>query len=217
MKTAALFVLALAAALLLSVGPARAQDLEKPVLLVAVPALQGLYRETTLIAVPVAGAHIGFILNRASALKLGVLFPRHEPSSKVVDPVYFGGPEMSEAVFAVVHGDPGASALHLLGGVFVVSNAAAVDRIIEQTPNEARYFAGFVGWRPGELAKEIEAGYWATGEADESLFFRPDTSGLWKELIERFGGASLPKWHAREVREPGGGVAVGGRTPIAAR
>lgn len=187
------------------------------VLLVAVPALQGLYRETTLIAVPVAGAHIGFILNRASAFKLGALFPSHEPSAKVADPVYFGGPEMSEAVLAVVHGNPGTSALHLVGDVFVVSNAAAVDRIIEQTPNDARYFAGFVGWRPGELVKEIEAGYWATGEADDSLFFRPDTSGLWNELIERFGGASLPKWHAREVGEPGRGIAVGWRTPVAAR
>ena len=195
MRTVTMFVLALAAALLLSVGAARAQNLEKPVLLVAVPALQGLYRETTVVAVPVAGTHIGFILNRASALKLGVLFPSHEPSAKVLDPVYFGGPEMSEAIFAVVRGDPGAKALHLFGELYVVSNAAAVDRIIEQTPNDARYFAGFVGWRPGELAKEIEAGYWYTAEADANLFFRPDTNGLWKELIERVGGSEAPRAH----------------------
>jgi putative transcriptional regulator len=191
MRNRTLPVLALAAALLIAAGAARAQaSLEKPVLLVAVPAMQGLYRETTVLAVPVADTHIGFILNRASAFKLGGLFPGHEPSAKVVDPVYFGGPEMSEAIFAVVRGDPGAKALHLLGDVFVVSSAPAVDRIIEQTPNDARYFAGFVGWRPGELAKEIEAGYWYTAEPDASLFFRPDTSGLWKELLERVGGGN---------------------------
>jgi putative transcriptional regulator len=192
MNIRTLFVFALAGALLLSVGLARAQDIGKPVLLVAAPALQGLYRETTVIAVPLAGTHLGFILNRASKFKLDTLFPGHEPSAKVADPVYFGGPEMSEAIFAVVRGDPGEKALRLLGEVFVVSNASVVDRIIEQTPNDARYFAGFVGWRPGELAKEIEAGYWYTAEPDATLFFRPDTSDLWKELLERMGGSEAP-------------------------
>jgi putative transcriptional regulator len=194
MRNRTLSVLALAAALLLAAGAARAQPtLEKPVMLVAVPAMQGLYRETTVLAVPVADTHIGFIFNRASAYKLGGLFPGHEPSAKVIDPVYFGGPEMSEAIFAVVRGDPGAKALHLFGDLFVVSSAPAVDRIIEQTPNDARYFAGFVGWRPGELAKEMEAGYWYAAEPDASLFFRPDTSGLWKELLERVGGNEAPR------------------------
>jgi putative AlgH/UPF0301 family transcriptional regulator len=50
-----------------------------------------------------------------------------------------------------------------------------------------------VGWRPGELAKEMEAGYWYTAEPDASLFFRPDTSGLWKELLERVGGNEAPR------------------------
>jgi len=107
--------------------------------------------------------------------------------------VYFGGPEMSEAIFAVVRGDPGTKALHLFGELFVVSSATAVDRIIEQAPNDARYFAGFVGWRPGELAKELEAGYWYTAEPDAGLFFRPDTSDLWKELLERVGGSEAPR------------------------
>lgn len=208
-------ILAVASMLLLAVGAVRAQDLGKPVMLVAVPALQGLYRETTLVAVPVAGSHIGFILNRASAYKLNTLFPAHEPSAKVIDPVYFGGPEMSEAIFAVVRGDPGAKALHFFGELFVVSSAEAVDRIIEQTPNDARYFAGFVGWRPGELAKEIEAGYWYTAEPDESLFFRSDTRDLWKELLERFG--SFPERDLRKVGEPGTRVAVRGGAPVAAR
>lgn len=201
MRNRTLPVLAFAAALLIAAGAARAQaplekpvlSLEKPVLLVAVPAMQGLYRETTVLAVPVADTHIGFILNRASAYRLGGLFPGHEPSAKVIDPVYFGGPEMSEAIFAVVRGEPGAKALHLFGDLFVVSSAPAVDRIIEQTPNDARYFAGFVGWRPGELAKEMEAGYWYTAEPDASLLFRPDTSGLWKELLERVGGNEAPR------------------------
>lgn len=47
--------------------------------------------------------------------------------------------------------------------------------------------------QPGELAKEIDAGYWHVNDADAALFFRPDTGSLWEELIarRRFQSASL--------------------------
>ncbi|HSU75791.1 MAG TPA: YqgE/AlgH family protein, partial [Burkholderiales bacterium] len=69
--------------------------------------------------------------------------------------------------------------------LYVTAHADAVDRIIESTPNDARYFAGFVGWQPGELAAELEAGYWYVAEPDSALFFRHETGGLWDELLQR--------------------------------
>jgi len=82
---------------------------------------------------------------------LATLF-RTRPSAKVVDPVYFGGPRCRASIFAVVRRDPRRAVARLFGDVFVTANANAVDRIIEKTPNDARYFAGFVGWAPGEIA-----------------------------------------------------------------
>jgi hypothetical protein len=118
---------------------AQSQDLDRPLLLVAAPDLQGLYSRTALLVVPAAsGQHLGFILNRATDLKMGTLFPEHAPSAKVVDPVYFGGPEMLGSIFAIVRRDPGVPAMRLFGDLFVTGNGAAVDRIIEQTPNDAR-------------------------------------------------------------------------------
>ena len=158
--------------------------------LVAQPDLRGVYSHTVLLVVPAAnGQHLGFILNRATDVKLGSLFPEHAPSAKVVDPVYFGGPQMMQSIFAVVRGKDveemhGAASLHLFGDLFVTGNAGAVDRIIEQTPNDARYFAGFVGWQPGELAKELEAGFWHVTEPDEKLLWR-EPAGMWEELRKR--------------------------------
>ena len=171
--------------LLAAACAARAQDPGKPLLLVASPDLRGLYSHTALLVVPVEGRHIGFILNRATGVKLATLFPEHAPSAKVADPVYFGGPEMPGAIFAVVPRDPGQPSLRLSGELFVSAQAQVVDRIIEQTPNDARYFAGFVGWNPGELAKEIEAGFWYVTDADPALVFRKDSGGMWEELVER--------------------------------
>jgi putative transcriptional regulator len=118
---------------------------------------------------------------------LATLFPEHEPSAKVVDPVYFGGPEMLGSIFAIVRRDPGVPALRLLEDLFVTGNGAAVDQIIEQTPNDARYFTGFVGWQNGELAKELEAGYWYVTDPDPALLFSDETGGMWEELVKRVG------------------------------
>jgi len=69
----------------------------------------------------------------------------------------------------------------------VTGNGKNIDRIIEQTPNDARYFAGFVGWTSGELAKEIEAGYWYVGAPDAALVFHKNTGAMWEELVTRLG------------------------------
>src|SRR5260221_12061401 len=145
---------------------ARAQNLAKPMLLVATPDLRGPYTRTAVLVVPMGNRHIGFILNRATDATLAKAFPEHPPSAKVLEPIYFGGPEASDALFALLRRDPGDASIRLFGDVFMTGNGNSIDRIIEQTPNEARYFAGFVGWMPDELAAEIESGYWYTAEAD---------------------------------------------------
>jgi putative transcriptional regulator len=171
---------------------ARAADLSQPLLLVASPDLKGPYAHTALIVVPAGDKHIGFILNRATQTTLGKLFPEHAPSAKVVDPVYFGGPVAADEIFAMVRRNPGEPSLRLFGDLFVTANAKNVDRIIETTPNEARYFVGFVGWKPGELAAEIEKGYWYLGTPDPALVFQKEPGGMWEDLVKRMGHRTAP-------------------------
>jgi len=173
-------------------GAARAQDIGRAVLLVASPALTGPYEQTALVVVPVEEKHIGFILNRTTGVKLSTLFPGHAPSATVADPVYLGGPEMNDALFAILRRDPGGQALQLFDDLFVTGRADAINQNMEKTPNEARYFAGFVGWMPGELEKEIERGIWYVTKPDSGLVFSRDTSGMWLELVKRLGKGPRP-------------------------
>lgn len=171
-------------------SPARAQEIARPVMLVASPELRAIYRQTVLVAVPVGDAqHIGFILNRATDATLAELFPDHAPSRKVVDPVYFGGPIMVDNVFAVVRAgrSPDGASLALFGDLVLAVSAEGVDRIIERAPNDARYFAGLVVWRPGELGAEIGKGLWYVVEPDADLVFRKDPAGMWQELVDHMG------------------------------
>jgi len=171
---------------------ARAQDSAKPLLLVASPSLQGPYAHTTVVAVPVDGKHIGFILNRATEVKLSALFPDHPAAKKVTRPVYLGGPEMFDSLFVVVRSNPGGQSLRLSSDLYVTGKAEIINRIMEQSPDEARYFVGFVGWVAGELEEEIERGLWIVTEADAGVVFRSETKGMWEELVQRPGSNPRP-------------------------
>jgi putative transcriptional regulator len=168
---------------------ARAQLQEDAMLLVAHPAFRDLeYRQTVLLAAPAPnGGHVGVILNRPTKRSLGSLFPEHEPSKKVLDPVFYGGPFSRGALVALVRADhaPGAGSVLLMRNLYLAFRANTIDHVIETTPNDARYFVGYVGWRPGELKSEIDRGLWSVMNADSDTIFRKDTDGLWEELLQQ--------------------------------
>jgi putative transcriptional regulator len=176
-------------ALLMAAPLAGAQSQEDAIILIAHPAFRDLeYRQTVLVAAPAPnGGHVGVILNRPTKRSLGSLFPEHEPSKKVVEPVYYGGPFSRGALVALVRADhaPGAGSVLLMKNLYLAFRANTIDQVIEATPNEARYFVGYVGWRPGELRGEIDRGLWSVANADLELIFRKDTEGLWEELLQQ--------------------------------
>jgi putative transcriptional regulator len=182
----AFLALPLALAAFFFSDPAAAQ--EEAMLLVAHPAFRDLeYRQTVLIAAPAPnGGHVGVILNRPTRRSLASLFPEHEPSKKVVEPVFYGGPFSRGALVALVKADqaPGAGAVPLMKNLYLAFRANTIDHVIEATPNDARYYVGYVGWRPGELRGEIDRGLWTVMSADIDMVFRKDTEGLWEELLQ---------------------------------
>ena len=179
------FLLAAAALAVFSMAAAQ----EDAILLVAHPAFRDLeYRHTVLLAAPAPnGGHVGVIINRPTKRSLGSLFPEHEPSKKVAEPVYYGGPYSRGALVALVKTPqpPGAGTVPLMKNVYLAFRANTIDHVIESTPNEARYYVGYVAWRPGELRQEVDRGLWYVLEADPELVFRKDPARLWEELLRR--------------------------------
>ena len=183
MKLRTLLFAALAAA----ATAAHAVDLSQSVILVAKPELvDQLYGSTVLVVTPVgADQHVGFIVNRPSKVTLGQLFPEDEPSQKVVDPIYLGGPLNAQVIFALVEGkrSPGAQSFELMPGLYAAVDEQTVDGIIRTAPDHARFFAGLVAWGRGELSAEIERGAWYVLPADAQLALRKPSQGLWEELV----------------------------------
>lgn len=180
-----LVLFALLAPLALHAAP----DSGVPILLVAQRELQSeVFSSAILFVKPLSdGGHIGFIINRPTTATMGDLFPGDEPSKKVVDPLYLGGPEGYNRVFALVdrRDTAGKDAVQMMPGVFLVADAKGVDNVIAADPEHARFFLGLVTWRPGQLDDEIDRGMWYVDEPDAKLVLEKKTDGLWEELVRR--------------------------------
>ena len=189
MKQLRTMVLAMAGMLACFGAQAQAPN-DKPepdaVVLVASPGLRDAdYQRSVVIVVPVDGErHIGVIVNRPTRRTLASLFPEHQPSKKVSEPVFFGGPMSRGAVVAVVKSDkdPGKGTVGLTKDMFLAMTVNIVDKVIEDMPNDARYYVGYIVWRPGELRSEIDRKVWNVVNASPDIVFRKDTSTLWEEL-----------------------------------
>jgi putative transcriptional regulator len=183
-----LLLAALALAALALPSPSQAADTDGTVLLVAKRTLQdAFYRATVLVVRPVGqDQHVGLIINRPTRVTLGELFPDHKPSREVRDPVYLGGPSNASVIFALVHRQesPGGKVLQFLPDLYMAFESKTVDAIIEKEPEHARFLAGLVAWRPGELRDELRRGAWYVLRPDPELILRKP-EGLWEELVAR--------------------------------
>jgi len=162
---------------------------EETVLLVAKRQFEDpIYGSTIVLAKPVqGGGHVGFIVNRPTKMSLAELFPEHEASKKVADPLFLGGTVDMNLVFALVEtqGNRKDGAIRITPDLFLAYETKAVDRIIESESDHARFFLGMVVWRPGQLDDELDRGLWYVDEPEAKLVLRRKTDGLWEELVRR--------------------------------
>jgi len=186
----ALFLAACAILAIAWASPTRAADPDDDsIILVAKRQLQDkLYGSTIVLSRPIgADRHVGFIINKPTQVSLAKLFPGHEPSKKVVDPVFLGGPVSPEVIFALVQGkqSPGGRSIKILDDLYLAIDSDVVDSVIEKQAAQARFFAGMVLWRPGELNDELKRGLWYVLDAKSDLALRKSTEGMWEELVGR--------------------------------
>jgi putative AlgH/UPF0301 family transcriptional regulator len=184
----AVLLLASIAFALIPALPAQSEGMDDTMILVAKRQLRDqLYGATILIVKPLGGdRHVGFIINKPTQMTLGKLFPNHGPSQKIADPVYLGGPFNSQVIFALVQRSesPGGRSVRIAPDLYLAIDSSVVDRIIESEPQHARFLAGMVLWKPGELAEELKRGLWYSLDARSELVLKK-ADGLWEELVGR--------------------------------
>jgi putative transcriptional regulator len=132
------------------------------------------------------GAAVGVIINRPTTKSLAQILPDNDVLAKFKDPVFFGGPVERTGLFAIFRAEePPGDALRISGDLWLALSPATVEQLMKNPPKRLRFFSGFAGWAPGQLANELRRGDWWVLDVDPNVAFRPDPSNLWDELARR--------------------------------
>jgi putative transcriptional regulator len=183
---------ALATALLAAIAlPLGAQQHEPPngLFLVAKPDLTDPNFRQTVVLVTQArdGSTVGVILNRPTRLDLATFVRDRNAASRYRDAVFFGGPVMTQVIVSLFQASqaPEAAAFHVLKGLYLSMHPDNLSRLLSEHGGRYRLYAGFSGWAPNQLQSEMQRDGWFVLPADAETIFRPQTDGLWSELVER--------------------------------
>jgi putative transcriptional regulator len=141
-----------------------------------------------LVTHPRQGGPWGVIINRPLALPLSEVLTDQESLKNRKDVIYFGGPVTPEGlVFLVRSPSPPQRAVPVLHDVYFTGDTEYIDGLLKR-PNPThglRVYAGYSGWAPGQLQREIERGGWHVVPADADTVFEKDPARIWPELIQR--------------------------------
>ncbi|MFH1604762.1 MAG: YqgE/AlgH family protein [Pseudomonadota bacterium] len=182
--------LLLLCALLGSIPLTWAQTEKAPngVFLIAKPTLvdPNFRRSVVLVTQMPDGGSVGFIVNRPGQHSLAQILPDNEVLKRYTEPLYLGGPVEAAGLFAIVRTKKSPQgALRVLDDLSFVMDPAVVEKVLGAPPEQVRFFSGYSGWAPGQLAAELSLGGWYVLNADADTVFRKDTGTLWEELLGR--------------------------------
>lgn len=173
--------------LTLALPAAAAVAPEAGMLLVARPELPDpRFRETVILLVQHGPeGSVGLILNRPSRLTLAEVLTELPAAPGAGEVLSYGGP-VAPRVFVVlvqVRGEPPEPSQKVLGNVYLTGTGQFADWF-EKNRAQATYrvFAGYGGWSPGQLEKEMIRGDWQLLPVDERMLFAEDMTGLWRAL-----------------------------------
>ena len=108
---------------------------------------------------------------------------------RVEEPIFFGGPVLTEAVFLLHSFDSCPEASRLLPGVYVGYNPVLI-AVIEQhaiANLKHKFLLGYAGWSPGQLEEEISNNMWVVAPATQSLIFDTPADEIWTRAVNRLG------------------------------
>lgn len=127
----------------------------------------------------------GLVINRQSGLALTEILPENSKLAVPGAVLSYGGPVEPETLLALVkvRQDSPEPADKIFENLYITGVG-----VLEEWPMFAgqvlacRAFAGYCGWAPGQLEKEIQRGDWQVVPADAASVFNSNGKALWENL-----------------------------------
>jgi len=130
----------------------------------------------------------GLIVNRPTEVKLSSVLPDIKSLEYRKDIVYIGGPVSQGQMLMLIQskGKPEESQ-HVFQDIYVSGSQKVLEGMTGKTDMGRRFrvYAGYSGWGPQQLDREMGRGDWHLLEADVKTIFDKESSQIWPELIQR--------------------------------
>ncbi|QIZ39446.1 YqgE/AlgH family protein [Saccharopolyspora sp. ASAGF58] len=169
-------------------------DVEPGTLLVAAPQLldRNFRRTVVYVIHHRAEGTLGVVLNRPSEVAVHDVLPKWGQHASEPQSLFVGGPVEQRTAICLATLRAGENVGAIAGMVGVRGPVGLVD--LDGDPNELvprarglRFFAGYAGWEPGQLAGEIERGDWIVVPALPDDVIADPGAELWGRVLRRQG------------------------------
>ncbi|MFQ6094245.1 MAG: YqgE/AlgH family protein [bacterium] len=154
---------------------------------------------------------MGLVINRPTELRLSTVLPEIKGVQRRTDTVNIGGPvARSQMLLLIQSGSQPKESSRVFKDVYVSSSRTVLQRMIADADarEKFRVYAGYAGWAPGQLYREVSRGGWHVLEADAETVFERAPAEVWPELIRRASvqwvrpqSPARDVWKARHVHK----------------
>jgi putative transcriptional regulator len=158
-------------------------------LLIAGPSLvdPNFWRTVILVGEHSEEGALGVVLNRASEATVDEAIPELAALVDDLGPVHVGGPVQPSAIVVLADFvEPERAGSLVLDSVGFLPPEVDPDELGEL--RQARVYAGYAGWGPGQLDGELEEGSWIVEPALPEDVFTAEPDTLWSDVLRRKGG-----------------------------
>jgi putative transcriptional regulator len=141
---------------------------------------------------------LGLVLNRPLNVRLGQVWKEIGvgPAARN-DVIHLGGP--CEGPLMALQDKPEFGESEVVPGVYFCTNRELLELVVGDASQQARFFAGFSGWGPGQLEKEMDEASWLVLPAAAVHVYDAETD-LWSKLMRELSGREiLSTLHIRHV------------------
>ncbi len=131
---------------------------------------------------------VGLVVNRRTRLPISRALEEVKGAQGRSDRIYAGGPVGRSSVLALVRSKTKVEDTdHVFGDVYLVSKEAKLSRTMESEaqPDTLHVYAGYAGWTPKQLEREVGLGAWFIFAGDAEVVFAATPAQIWQRLIEK--------------------------------
>ncbi len=131
---------------------------------------------------------MGVVINRPTEVRLSAVLPDMEGLRDLKDTLYLGGPVGKNQMLLLIRsGSQPEDSRRVFDDLYVSSSRLLLERLLENSdPGKTfRLYAGYAGWSPGQLDREVVRGGWHVLRADVASVFEKAPAEVWPELIHR--------------------------------